>query len=68
MTHDGPQDSATANANMVIEPATGDRGFHKFGSSGMTGLIKEKSEHLVCQVHGHCHDGAFVDRIEGGSF
>ena len=45
MTHDGPQDSATCNANRTIpNPSTG---FHRFGSAGLAKLVKAKEESLV---------------------
>ena len=66
MTHDGPQDSATCNANRTIpNPSVG---FHRFGSAGLARLVKEKEDSLVVHIHGHCHDGAFVDRVEGSKF
>ena len=38
-------------------------GFHKFGSSGLAQLINEQKASLVVHIHGHCHDGAFLDRV-----
>uniref|UniRef100_A0A7S3I1Z2 Calcineurin-like phosphoesterase domain-containing protein n=1 Tax=Favella ehrenbergii TaxID=182087 RepID=A0A7S3I1Z2_9SPIT len=66
MTHDGPQESATCNANKTI-PSPG-VGFHKFGSSGLAQLVRANEEKLVVHIHGHCHDGAFVDRVHGSKF
>lgn len=65
MTHDGPQDFYTANARGTI--LMGENrdivGFHKFGSVGLAELIKQKRQSIVVHVHGHCHDGAFLDRM-----
>ena len=61
MTHDGPQDYYTANARGTINwPAIG---FHKFGSIGLAELISEERSKLVVHIHGHCHDGGFLDRV-----
>ena len=40
-------------------------GFHQFGSSGLADLIREQSESLVVHIHGHVHDGAFMDYVRG---
>lgn len=48
------------------EHGFGDRlGLHRFGSAGLAALISEQKEKLVLHLHGHCHDGAFLDRVAG---
>ena len=42
-------------------------GFHRFGSAGLAKLLSDQREHLVLNVHGHCHDGAFLDNLSGDS-
>lgn len=69
MTHDGPQDSVTCNANRTI-PMKGENGeevygFHRFGSAGLRALIDEQRAHLMVNIHGHCHDGRFMDNLKG---
>ena len=65
MTHDGPQDFYTANARGTIGMGENrqDFGFHKFGSSGLAELLYEQRSKLVVNIHGHCHDGGFLDRV-----
>ena len=41
-------------------------GYHRFGSEGLARLIREKREQLVVHIHGHSHDGAFIDHVRGG--
>ena len=66
MTHDGPQDFLTAYANNAIYMESTDSwGLHKFGSPGLSKLIKEQQEQLVVHIHGHVHDGAFTERVPG---
>ena len=65
MTHDGPQDSFTALADNTISMPGDAYGMHKFGSAGLHDLIKANEDKLVVHIHGHCHDGAFTDRVAG---
>ena len=38
-------------------------GFYRFGSSALASLLREKSSHLLCNIHGHNHYGAFIDYV-----
>ena len=40
-------------------------GFHRFGSAGLAKLLMDEREHLIANIHGHCHDGAFLDNVRG---
>lgn len=65
MTHEGPQDSGTCNANKTIEGPDGALGLHRFGSAGLANLLRKERESLVVNIHGHCHDGASADYVRG---
>ena len=40
-------------------------GFHRFGSAGLRTLLDEQRDCLLANIHGHCHDGNFMDNIKG---
>ena len=64
MTHDGPQDFATTNA-LIRKGDNPDlaAGMYRFGSQALGDLLKSKQEHIVCNIHGHDHYGAFTDYV-----
>ena len=62
MTHDGPQDAGTCNARAKSIPGLSD-GLYRFGSEYLASLLQEQQTHLVCNIHGHNHYGAFTDYV-----
>jgi len=62
------KDREVPKTDSGAESALKDPGFHRFGSSGLTKLVKENEDSIVVHIHGHCHDGAFVDRVKRSKF
>mgnify|MGYP000034602073 CR=1 FL=1 len=68
MTHEGPAGSSTAsNANFIanyekkVEP--GNIVTYFMGSPKLTELLTINRERIVCDIHGHSHDGSFIQNI-----
>ena len=57
MTHDGPQGSATCD-----DKETNEGGTIKFGSPVLSKFLDTHKGRIVCNIHGHCHEGAFLDK------
>eukprot|EP00347_Sterkiella_histriomuscorum_P016604 403352551 len=60
MTHDGPRGSATCQDKTTHL----DTGIIQFGSPYLTELLKNSQGRIICNVHGHCHEGGSLDKIQ----
>ena len=59
MTHDGPSGSSTAkNTRFDMNMTT----YHA-GSPHLRKLLLQHREQVVCSVHGHTHEGSFIQNI-----
>jgi nitrite reductase/ring-hydroxylating ferredoxin subunit len=56
MTHDGPFGSSSA---MNKQFYNNDTCYHA-GAPHLTKLILENQEKILCNIHGHTHDGSFM--------
>jgi Icc-related predicted phosphoesterase len=59
MTHEGPYGSATSRNHYYV----GEKNVHHAGSSNLRDLLIENQAKVVCNIHGHCHEGAFTQNI-----
>mmetsp|Transcript_24061 Transcript_24061/g.23687 ORF Transcript_24061/g.23687 Transcript_24061/m.23687 type:complete len:96 (+) Transcript_24061:307-594(+) len=59
MTHDGPFGSSTT----LDKTERQSQGVIHFGSPAFTEILKNNQERVVCNIHGHCHEGSNVDKI-----
>ena len=59
MTHEGPFGSATAKNQYFEQNVTTYWG----GSPRLRDLLQENKNRIVCNIHGHTHDGAFTVNI-----
>lgn len=56
MTHDGPFGSSTSKNEYFHENMT----CYTAGSQHLTDLLLKNKETIVCNIHGHTHDGSFI--------
>ena len=60
MTHDGPRGSSTSQDKTTFL----DTGIIHFGSPYLAKLLQENQGRIICNLHGHCHEGAVLDKIK----
>ena len=59
MTHEGPQLSSTSKNTYFSDNNT----TYVAGSPALRELILANSDRIVCNIHGHMHDGAFYQNL-----
>ena len=59
MTHEGPQGSSTAQ-NVYYDRDGFDVVTYHCGIKGLRDLLIENQDRVVCDIHGHSHDGSFI--------
>ena len=59
MTHEGPRGSSTAKIQCFHENMK----TYVCGSVDLTQLIINNTERVLCNIHGHTHDGSTVQNI-----
>mmetsp|Transcript_13068 Transcript_13068/g.9470 ORF Transcript_13068/g.9470 Transcript_13068/m.9470 type:complete len:100 (-) Transcript_13068:35-334(-) len=59
MTHDGPRGLSTT----VDKTTHLGKGAIIFGSKLFYDALLDNQDRVVCCIHGHCHDGSNVDKI-----
>ena len=63
MTHEGPAGSPTAqNAYFTAGTPPKIKTYH-CGGPKLTELLTANPERVVCDIHGHSHDGAFIQNL-----
>ena len=58
MTHEGPRDLTTSNDISFTENVT-----CVYGSPFLRDFMIENREKIVCNIHGHCHDGSAINNL-----
>jgi Icc-related predicted phosphoesterase len=61
MTHEGPSGSSTA-INTYFDEKGVKVNYH-CGSPALTELLHSNRQRVVCDIHGHSHDGSFIQNI-----
>ena len=61
MTHEGPSGSSTAMNTYFNDE--GVKCTYHCGSSALTKLLHTNRARVVCDIHGHSHDGSFIQNI-----
>ena len=62
MTHEGPQGSSTAQ-NVYYDREGFDVVTYHCGVKSLRDLLIDNQERVVCDIHGHSHDGSFIQNI-----
>ena len=60
MTHDGPATSCTT----IDKTTRMNEGIIYFGSNYLYSLLQSNQGRVICNIHGHAHDGAVMDKID----
>ena len=61
MTHEGPFGSATTRNHYFAGPKKGN--IYHCGSPKLRDIMIENHSKIVCNIHGHSHDGTFSQNI-----
>ena len=59
MSHDGPAGSSTCDD----KEERGEEGIIRFGSHYLKKFLETNKGKVLCNIHGHCHEGSFLDKV-----